>query len=320
MDFEQGNNMSEPAQPQTPEPIPTPPQTAQPAEKRPKRRIGRKIFWGIILTLSVLANIALLLMLIGVVAVFAVGERGLTEEVIQAGPKTTKIAVIKVRGLIDDEQADDVRKQLKRAREDKRVKGLIVRVNSPGGTISASDQIYNEILKYRRETDKPVVAFMQGVAASGGYYVSVGSEKIVAEPTAITGSIGVILGHFVLRELFEKKLGIEPHIITAGEKKGWPSIFEPFTDEQREYLKERLINPAYQRFVRVVDKGRPSLTIDDVERLADGSIYGAQEARDKKLIDKIGYLDEAIEVAMSLAGVEEAQVVEYRKPFSLASL
>ena len=320
MDFEQGNNMSEPAQPQTPEPIPTPPQTAQPAEKRPKKRIGRKIFWGIILTLSVLANIALLLMLIGVVAVFAVGERGLTEEVIQAGPKTTKIAVIKVRGLIDNEQADDVHKQLKRAREDKRVKGLIVRVNSPGGTISASDQIYNEILKYRRETNKPVVAFMQGVAASGGYYVSVGSEKIVAEPTTITGSIGVILGHFVLRELFEKKLGIEPHIITAGEKKGWPSIFEPFTDEQREYLKERLINPAYQRFVRVVDKGRPSLTIDDVERLADGSIYGAQEARDKKLIDKIGYLDEAIEVAMSLAGVEEAQVVEYRKPFSLASL
>ena len=320
MDFEQGNNMSEPAQPQTPEPIPTPPQTAQPAEKRPKRRIGRKIFWGIILTLSVLANIALLLMLIGVVAVFAVGERGLTEEVIQAGPKTTKIAVIKVRGLIDDEQADDVRKQLKRAREDKRVKGLIIRVNSPGGTISASDQIHNEILKYRRETNKPVVAFMQGVAASGGYYVSVGSEKIVAEPTTITGSIGVILGHFVLRELFEKKLGIEPHIITAGEKKGWPSIFEPFTDEQREYLKERLINPAYQRFVRVVDKGRPSLTIEDVERLADGSIYGAQEARDKKLIDKIGYLDEAIEVAMSLAGVEEAQVVEYRKPFSLASL
>ncbi len=117
MDFEQGNNMSEPAQPQTPEPIPTPPQTAQPSEKRPKRRIGRKIFWGIILTLSVLANIALLLMLIGVVAVFAVGERDLTEEVIQAGPKTTKIAVIKVRGLIDDEQADDVRKQLKRARE-----------------------------------------------------------------------------------------------------------------------------------------------------------------------------------------------------------
>jgi protease-4 len=320
MDFEQGNNMSEPAQPQTPGPIPTPPQTAQPSEKRPKRRIGRKIFWGIILTLSVLANIALLLMLIGVVAVFAVGEQGLTEEIIQAGPKTTKIAVIKVRGLIDDEQADDVRKQLKRAREDKRVKGLIVRVNSPGGTISASDQIYNEILKYRRETDKPVVAFMQGVAASGGYYVSVGSEKIVAEPTTITGSIGVILGHFVLRELFEKKLGIEPHIITAGEKKDWPSLFAPFTDEQQEYLKERLINPAYQRFVRVVDKGRPSLTIDDVERLADGSIYGAQQARDKKLIDKIGYLDEAIEVAMSLAGVEEAQVVEYRKPFSLASL
>jgi protease-4 len=259
-------------------------------------------------------------MLIGMVAVLAVGQRGFTEEVIQAGPKTTKIAVVRVHGLIDYEQAEDVRKQLKRAREDNRVKGLIVRVNSPGGTISHSDQIHHEILKCRQEANKPVVAFMQSVAASGGYYVSVGSDKIVAEPTVITGSIGVILGHFVLRDLFEKKLGIEPHIITAGEKKDWPSVFEPFTDEQQEYLRDRLIDPAYQRFLQVVAKGRVDLTFADVRRLADGSIYGAQQAHDEKLIDKVGYLDEAIQMAMSLAGVEEAQVVEYRKPFSLTSL
>ena len=325
MDFEQNNSRSEPTppqptQPQPSEPIQAPAQSMQGTEKRPKRRLGRKIFWGIVLTLSVLANITLLLMLIVLGAAFATGERGFTEEVIQAGPKTTKIAVIKVRGLIDDEQADDVRKQLKQARADKRVKGLIIRVNSPGGTISSSDQIYNEILKYRSEANQPVVAFMQGIAASGGYYVSVGSDKIVAEPTTITGSVGVIFGHFVLQKLLEEKLGIEPHIITAGEKKDWPSLFEPFTDEQREYLREKLINPAYERFIQVVDKGRPSLTLADVRRLADGSIYGAQEALDEKLIDKIGYLDEAIEMVMSMAGLEEAQVVEYRKPFSLASL
>jgi len=326
MDFEKNNNMSEPTQPQPPQPQPSEPippsvQSMPTMVKQPKKRTGWKIFWGIILALSVLANIALFLMLIGVLALFATGQRGVfTEEVIQAGPRTTKIAVIKVGGIIDDERAGNVYRQLKRARGDKHVKGLIIRVNSPGGTISASDQIHSEILKYRRETNKPVVAFMQGIAASGGYYVSVGSEKIIAEPTTITGSIGVIFGHFVMRELFEKKLGIEPHIITAGDKKGWPSIFEPFTDEQREYLKERLINPAYERFVRIVDKGRLSLTLADVRRLADGSIYGAQEALDKNLIDKVGYLDEAIETAMSLAGVEKAQVVEYRKPFSLASL
>jgi protease-4 len=257
MDFEHNNNISEPAQPQTPEPAPPPAQSTQPPANRPRRRIGRKIFWGIIMTLSVLTNIALLLALVSVVAVFAVGERGFTEEVIQAGPKTTKIAVIKLAGLIDGEQADDVRKQLKRAREDNRVKAVIIRVNSPGGTITASDQIYHEIAKCRHGAKKPVVAFMQGVAASGGYYVSVGTNKIVAEPTTITGSIGVILGHFVLTELFEKKLGIEPHIITAGDKKDWPSIFKPFTGEQEEYLKKKLLTPAYERFVQVVEKGRP---------------------------------------------------------------
>jgi protease-4 len=321
MDFEQNNNTTEPAPPQPPEPIPPPVQSVPPGPKRPKRRIGWKIFWGIILALSVLANIVLVLMLSSVVALFATGQRDVfTEEVIQAGPRTTKIAVIKVGGIIDDEKAGDVYRQLKRARKDKRVKGLIIRVNSPGGTIAASDQIYSEILKYRRVTNKPVVAFMQGIAASGGYYVSVGSNTIVAEPTTITGSIGVIFGHFVIEKLLKEKLGIQPHIITAGEKKDWPSLFQAFTKEQQEYLEERLIRPAYERFVQVVDRGRPSLTVDDVRRLADGSIYGAQEARDKKLIDKIGYLDEAIKTAMSLAGVEEAQVVEYRKPFSLAGL
>jgi len=321
MDFEQNNNMSEPTQPQPPQPIPPPVQGTPTTVERPKKRTGWKIFWGIIFTLSVLANIILFLMLIGVLALFATGQRGVfTEEVIQAGPRTSKIAVIKLQGLIDNERAGDVHRQLKRARGDKHVKGLIIRVNSPGGTISGSDQIYNEILKYRRETDQPVVAFMQGVAASGGYYVSVGGDKIIAEPTAITGSIGVIFGHFVLQKLLEDKLGIEPHIIAAGDKKDWPSLFGPFTDEQQEYLKERLINPAYERFVSIVDRGRPSLTLADVRDLADGSIYGAEEAHDEKLIDKIGYLDEAIETAKSLAGVDEVQVVEYRKPFSLASL
>jgi protease-4 len=321
MDFEQNNNMSEPTQPQPSAPIPPPVQGAPTMVERPKKRTGWKIFWGIIFTLSVLANIILFLMLIGVLALFATGQRGVfTEEVIQAGPRTTKIAVIKVQGMIDNERAGDVYRQLKRARGDKHVKGLIIRVNSPGGTISGSDQIYNEILKYRRETDQPVVAFMQGVAASGGYYVSVGSDKIIAEPTAITGSIGVIFGHFVLQELFEKKLGIKPHIIAAGDKKDWPSIFKPFTKEQQKYLKERLINPAYERFVSIVDKGRPSLTLADVRDLADGSIYGAEEAHDEKLIDKIGYLDEAVDMVMLLADIEEAQVVEYRKPFSLSSL
>lgn len=319
MDFEQNDDLSQtgPVQPQSQEPMSGLGQSRP--VKTPKRRIGWRIFWGIFMGLSVLANIVLFFMLICVVAVFAAGQRSIfTEEVIQAGPRTSKIAIIAVEGIIGSERARDVYRQLKSAREDKRVKGLIIRVNSPGGTLSASDEIYNEICKYRRQTGKPVVAFMQGIAASGGYYASVACDKIIAEPTAITGSVGVIMGYFVLQELFEEKLGIQPVVIKSGLKKDWPSLFQAPTEEQRQYVQDKLITPAYERFVQVVAESRSSLTLAEVRRLADGSIYGVQEALDENMIDEIGYLDEAIEEVKSLAGIEKAQVVEYRKPFSLA--
>ena len=158
MDFEQNN--TGPTGPQSSEPVSPSVQSTAAISERPRKRSGWKIFWGVILALSVLANIVLFLALIGVVAMLAAGQKGIfIEEVIQDGPRTTKIAVINVRGIIDDNQAQDVYRQLKTAREDKRVKGIILRVNSPGGTISGSDQIYNEILKYRKKEDKPVVAF-----------------------------------------------------------------------------------------------------------------------------------------------------------------
>ena len=317
MDFDQNNNL--PGS-QTSQPIYDSVQNTTAASQRPKKRVGWRIFWGVVIGLSILANIVLFIALIGVVVVFATGQRGVfTEEVIQAGPRTAKIVIITVQGLIDDQQAQNVRRQIKSAREDGRVKGLILRVNSPGGMVSASDQIYNEVYKYRQETSKPVVAFMQSVAASGGYYASVACDKIVAEPTVITGSIGVIMAHFVLQKLLEEKLGIQPVIVKSGPKKDWPNPFQPFTEEQRQYVEDKLITPAYERFVELVDEGRPSLTLADVKRLADGSIYSASEALDEKLIDEIGYLDEAIEQVLSLAEIEEAQVVEYRRPFSLSN-
>ena len=316
MDFDQNNNLSEP---QSPEPIYSSTQQTSPVTKAPRKRTGWRIFWGIIIAFSVLANVVLFMMLIGVIAIFATGQKDIfTEEVIEAGPRTAKIVVVTIRGVIDNEQAQNVRRQLKSAQEDKRVKGLILRVNSPGGGVSPSDQIYNEILKYRQETDKPVVAFMEGVAASGGYYTSVACDKIVAEPTTITGSVGVIMRYLVLQELLEGKLGIQPVIIKSGPKKDWPSSFRQPTQEELQYLEDKVLTPAYERFVQLIADGRPSLTLADVKRLSDGSIYGAAEALDEKLIDEIGYLDEAIEEVLSLAGIEEAQVVEYRRPFSFS--
>ncbi len=286
-----------------------------------KKRRGWRIFWTIVTCLSVLFNGILFLILIGLIAIFASGHRMvLIEQVIQAGDRANKIAVINLNGIITGQQAQDIYSQIKAATDDETVKGLILRINSPGGAVFASDEIYHEILRYREKTQKPVVSFMRGVAASGGYYAAVACDQIVAEPTTITGSIGVIMGYMVLQELLEDKLGIKPVVVKSGEKKDWPSSFRPPTPEQLKYLEDKLISPAYERFVKVIADGRDKLSIDDVKHLGDGSIYPAQEALDEKLIDSIGYLDDAVELVSDMAGIEKPHVIEYRKPFSLSGL
>ncbi|MHC4244763.1 MAG: S49 family peptidase [Planctomycetota bacterium] len=244
-----------------------------------------------------MANVALFMMLIGVIAMFATGQRGvLDEEIIREGPARTKIAMISLQGVIYGESASDVYRQLKIVRKDKHVKAVIVRVNSPGGTISASDQIYMEINKFREEENIPVIAFMQGVAASGGYYASVACDEIIAEPTTITGSIGVISWYLVVQELLEDKLGILPVTIKSGQKKDWPSSFRKPEPEEIQYMRDKVITPALERFIEVI----------------------AKEAKEEKLIDQVGYLDDAIELAKSWANIDKAKVVQYRKPFSFS--
>lgn len=282
---------------------------------------GWKVFLGIFLALSILVNFVLFVLLVLMSVGLAFGAGGVDsfeERIVQHGPHNRKIAVISISGIIGGEKAKDVYKKLRKAREDEQVKGIILRVSSPGGSVSASDRIHNEIRKYREQTGKPVVAFMQGVAASGGYYASVACDKIIAEPTAITGSIGVIMSHFNIQELLEDKLGIQPTMVKSGLKKDWPSMFHEMSAEQIEYLRDKVITPAYNRFVQIVDDGRADLSADEVKTLADGSIYGAYEALEEKLIDGIGYLDEAIEETKTLAGIEQARVIEYKSPFSIA--
>jgi protease-4 len=229
--------------------------------------------------------------------------------------------VVRLEGIIDSAQSQKFTKQIKAIKADKNVKAVIIRTVTPGGTVSASDQIHNEIMKFRTETKKPVVAFMQTVAASGGYYTSVACDKIIAEPTVITGSIGVIMNNIVIKDLLEEKLGIQPVVIKSGPKKDWPSMFSETTEEQKQYLMDKLINPAYRRFVTLVAEGRKEhLSVDEVERLADGSIYGAKEAADEKLIDEVGYFEDAVELTENLAGITGARVVEYNRLFSLSTL
>jgi protease IV len=293
-------------------------------QNAPPKTSGWRIFLNILLGLSIIGNIFLFLAVLGLGTVAVTsglsGSSEFVEKVLIEGPAAKKIAVINLDGIIQDKVSEEVRLQIKTASESSHVKGVILRINSPGGMVSSSDQIHYYLTNLRKETGIPVVAFMQSVAASGGYYSAVACDHILAEPTAITGSIGVILNHLVFKDLLETKLGILPEVIKSGPKKDWPSMYTPMTDEQKQYLNDKLIIPTYKRFVDLVSEGRKAkLTPEQVRHLADGSIYTAQEALDNGLIDEIGYFQNAVDAAEKLANIKGARVVEYQRPLSWLS-
>ena len=280
------------------------------------------VIFRIFFVLSIIGNLFMFLMLVVVGSMTSgAASTEYDEGVIFRGDHKNKIAVINIEGVIQNELGQSVREQFNAAAQDENVKAVIVRIASPGGTVSASDQIHHEISNYKLATGNPVIAFMQTVAASGGYYSAVACDEIVAEPTVITGSIGVIMNSFVLKDLLEEKLGITPVTIKSGEKKDWPSTFNEVTEEQVQYLQEKLIGPAYGRFVELIVKGREGkLTEDQIRNLADGSIFSAQEALENKLVDEIGYIESAVKKAEKMAGIYDAHVFEYKPVFSFASL
>ncbi len=289
----------------------------------PRSRSPWRLFWWFLFVSSVLGN---LILFVGLVAMgtMALGVQGgpFQERVIQGKGHPDKVVVVSIEGLIDGRQSEKLREQLAMAQQDDSVRGVIIKINSPGGTISASDQIFARLKTYRkRHTTKPVVAFMQGMAASGGYYAAAACEEIMAEPTVITGSIGVIFSNLVVQDLFENKLGILPVVVKSGQKKDWPSSYRAPSEAELSYIDERLIQPAYERFLEIVAEGRQGvLTLDEIRPLADGGIYSAQAAKDSKLVDHIGYLEDAVELVRTKAGLDAVEVVEYEEIFSLAGL
>lgn len=291
-------------------------------QPRRKKTSRWKIFFGILFGLSVLGNILMLFLVLMMGIAIAMGGAGGTylHEVIETGPSSKKIAVIRIEGIINKEVEEIFKSQLNTAWADRTVKAVVVSVDSPGGGVTSSDNIYHAIQRYKDATNNPVVCYMDGLAASGGYYSAVSCDKIVASPTTITGSIGVIMGHLDIKQLLEEKLGVVPTTIKSGQKKDWPSMFRQITEEEKSYLFEKVIDPAYKRFVKLVDQGRENLTEEQVLALADGSIYFANEALEKGLVDEIGYADTAYELAKVLAGLDDAQVFEYKKPFSLSDM
>jgi protease IV len=246
------------------------------------------------------------------------------EILLQRGARaaTDKIAVIAMRGLISssipgnvsDSMVDDLRAALQQARDDSRVKAIVLEIDSPGGEVTASDEIYSAVVKTR--TRKPVVVYMDSLAASGGYYVSCGGKFLMANETTITGSIGVIIQTLNYEQLFNK-IGLASVVFKSGKFKDMLNGARPITPEERE-LVQNFIMSTYDKFLGIVAKER-NLPADLLRNsIADGRILSGKEALQNKLIDGLGELDDAFAKAKQLANAPEAKVVKYGPPFSLA--
>jgi len=203
------------------------------------------------------------------------------------------------------------REELKKAAEDPDVKALIVRINSPGGTVTASDILFKELQLFKAVKKVPVVAVMMDVAASGGYYIALGADTIVAHPTTVTGSIGVIM-LTVGAEGLMQKLGVTADAIKSGARKDMGSPFRAMTGEERQIFQSVIDGLQSQFLTRLVESRK--LPMDTAKRLADGRVYTAQQALDAKLVDRIGYMDDALELTRKAIGVDQAKVVVYHRP------
>jgi len=243
------------------------------------------------------------------------------EKVIKTGSGKTpgKIAVIDITGAIGgsgshvtgEGMVTEVSKQLRLAARDDQVKAIFLQMDSPGGGLSASDVLRDEIMRLQK-AGKKVVVYVGSLAASGGLYISSPADYIVANPTALVGSIGVIMMRLQMDEML-RKLGIKYDPIKSTQMKDIGSPFRDLTPEERKYFEE-LIQTFNDRFINIVSEGR-KIDVDEVRKLANGKIYTAQQALDYKLIDGIGYYDDGLAKTKELAGLEDPHLVRYTKRF-----
>jgi protease-4 len=278
-------------------------------EQKMKKRKQLWIVLGVVIVLVIGACAGIVIL----VALATGGEMGLGEAV----------AIVRVEGVIlsgsppvspfegGGAYSDQIVEHLEQAQEDASVKAILLRVNSPGGSVVASDEIYQKML----EVEKPIVVSMGELAASGGYYVSAPADVIMANPATLTGSIGVITEITNLEELMEK-IGVEVVVIKSGIHKDEGSPFREMTEEEKA-IWQAIIDEAYGQFVAIVAEGR-DLPEEEVREIADGRIYTGKQAIELGLVDELGNLPEAIDRAAELGGIEgEPRLVEYHRPPTL---
>ncbi|MEA3211598.1 MAG: protease [Chthoniobacter sp.] len=250
--------------------------------------------------------------------------------VVEAKPGTKesegKIALISLRGIITSAEpgsigesaVDDLKIQLKQAGEDDKVKAVVLHIDSPGGEVTASDILYNAVRKVRDQHKKPVVVCMGSLAASGGYYVACGGSWLMANDTTLTGSIGVIMQSVNYEQLFGK-VGLSMVTFKSGAFKDMLSGSRQMTDAEKEYL-QNMIMATYGKFVGIVAKERKLNEAELRNGLADGRVVSGKDARDAKLINSLGDLEDAYAKAMELAKIKSATVIRYESPFRFGRL
>jgi protease IV len=327
-----------------PPPIIVPP-VARPAPKRGRGWMIFALFLLLLLGFSLLFNAWSFfqnLALVGSINYARSSGPRVEEMVREDNNAASKIAVIAIDGIIADQTIDQagntmvdlIKAQLKRAEEDDHVKAVILKVDSPGGEVLASDNIYRLIAEFQKKSRKPVVASMGSLAASGGYYVSSPCRWIVANEMTITGSIGVIMSSFNYRGLLDK-VGVRPETFKSGKFKDMLSgTREPdsITPQEREMV-QALIDETFAKFKSVVQQGRNSanesnkgssdkgrMLSDRWQDYADGRVLSGKEAYDLGFVDQLGGFEDAVERAKKIAGISNANLIVYQLRFELSDL
>jgi len=254
---------------------------------------------------------------------------GFTEEIIESGSDLKKIAVLDVNGTIQDTgdatslfSADGYNHQsfmqmLNQVKDDSTIKGVVIKVNSPGGTVVESAQIHDKIKQIQAETKKPVYISMGSMAASGGYYISAPADKIFASPETLTGSLGVIMQSINYAGLAEK-YGVDFVTIKSGPYKDIMSPSREMTEEERKIL-QSMIDNSYEGFVKVISEGR-NMPANRVKEIADGRVYDGRQAKEINLIDEFGYTEDVIKALKKDHNLEGAKVVKYTDSLGFGSM
>jgi len=255
---------------------------------------------------------------------FAAEPQPLEERVV-SGEGKAKVLLIDIAHVITAEDEDEafgirhrdsttarVQQELEQAAKDDDVRAIVLRINSPGGTVTASDIVYQQIMDFKAQQHVPVVAQMLDMATSGAYYIALAADEIVASPTTVTGSVGVVMFGVNLSGLMEK-IGVTNQTLTAGAHKDLGSPLRKMAPEERAIL-QSVLDAMQQRFLSIVRERRPEATAETLQTIADGRVLVADQALQARLVDRIGYLDDAVGIATRQAGETTARVVMYRRP------